>query len=179
MTEYENIKMNKFNKYGININEIQMNTNSEVKSAELTYGKSYTVGSNGGNNSITEEEYVYLVATIAGEAGGVSTTNAFGCASAFINNWENNYSNESIKDLLSEACWKWDERDPKGYEIYMESNSCELTTDPKYAEHIKNAKNAVDAVLNGYRAFDKDVTNWVGNGEYNKFSTTWKESSNF
>jgi hypothetical protein len=176
------LEIKDFSCYGIDIDEILMNTNSTVQTASLVDGKAYKVIADGSakqDGCITQTEYSYLVATIAGEAGGVSVSNAFGCTSAFLNNLDNYSSDKSVMSLLNDACWKFDYREIKGYQQYLNVATGKLSTDPDKAVEIQNAKVAVDAALAGYRAFDSSVICWVGNGVYNKFSTTWEESSDF
>ena len=194
MNAYESIKLDvnvkKAEKSGIKIDEIKMNTNSTVKKPAYTNARSYTVVPNDSPNAgkfgyITDSEYNYLIATVAGEAGNVSVSNSYGVASASFNAIEGQHNGDVMK-FLNENCWPFG----KGYKQYIDSNGNITSRDTD--EGFKNAKVAVDAALSGTRAFPSEVQYWVGNWQhlhdngllnkydvFNKFSTTSNESSQF
>ncbi len=196
MEAYESNKLDvnvkKAERSGIKIDEIKMNTNSAVDKPEYTNARSYTVVPNNSPNAgksgyITESEYKYLIATVAGEAGDVSVSNSYGVASASLNAIENQYDGD-VMGFLNNNCWAFG----KGYKQYVDNNGNINITGYGTDEGYKNAKIAVDAALSGTRAFPSNVQYWVGNYSYlesndllnqydafNKFSTTSEESSKF
>lgn len=179
-------------KYGINLNEIKFNTNSTVRQATPSAATRYTIVPDNSSNAgkpgyITKSEYNYLVATIAGEAGGVSTTNSYAVVSASLNAAEKQYDGD-IMEFLENNCWPYG----KNYKDYIGADGEICITGAEQEKNYERAKISTDVALSGTRAFPSEVQFWVGNwkhlndngllnkyNSFNKFSTTSEESSQF
>lgn len=187
---YVNTK--KVEKEGVIIDEIKMNDNSTQKTAEYTNAQSYTVVPDDSPNAekrgcMTETEYNFLVATVAGEAGDVSVSNCYGVASAILNASECKYDGD-IVECLKNISWKFG----KNYKNFVDENGNININGFGTQEAFEAAKRGVNAALYGTRAFPEEVQYWVGNysflekngllneyNAFNKFSTTFEESSSF
>ncbi len=175
-------KKNSLDSYGINLNEIKMNNNSTVKNPVVTDAQVYTKVPNDSLNAgkpgyITEYEYNLLIAQVAHEAGSVSQTNCYGVASALVNLSENQYNGDFTK-CINDSCVRFENERDALYSNYISKEDGTLLKDTRGSQ-ISTAKGAVDVVLSGTRAFPSEVQFWVGNGKYNKFSTTYKESADY
>ena len=177
---------------GINLNDIKTSPNSTVKEAGLYSAQSYIVVHNnsplsGTDGYITEYEYNHLVATVAGEAGGVSISNSYGVVSTSLNAIEEQ-RNGDIMSFLEKNCWPYGEN----YKWYVDADGNKIISGNGTEKDYNNAKIAVDIALSGTRAFPKEVQFGVGNWQYlyendlldqhdpfNKFSTTSGETSKY
>lgn len=118
----------------------------------------------GAVGTISQTDYMYLVAQVAGEAGN-SPDDMLGVACTIINRLEgpDSYGTSVVK-VLEKGYWPWG----RTCDGYLKNGQFVDTGWKK--DKIDMVKQVVNDVLNGTRNINSDVYYYSGNGTYNSFS---------
>jgi hypothetical protein len=121
-----------------------------------------------------------MIAQVAHEASASPLTENYALASALLNQYEyplNSTQYSNMSECIEMTCMKFQSPVNKLEDKFFDMTTGELM---EYDNaDFETAKRAVDIALSGTRAFGHDVKFWVGNGDYNRFSSTYKETSGF
>ena len=141
---------------------------NETAGVVTTGHQNYTVVADGdytgAAGTISQSDYMYLIAQVAGESGN-SADDMLGVATTIINRLEaGGEYGSSVTDVLEKGYWPWG----KSCNAYLEGGQYYNTDWGQ--EKLELCTQVVNDVLNGTRNLNSDVYYYYGNGDYNSFS---------
>lgn len=156
------------------LNKMNASSQCRADSGVLTFNnKVYSVGANTAGNTLSQEDYLYLVGQVAGESG-LDCDDMMGVCTTILNRLERGGFGSSVKGVLQVGYWPWGKTCDKYVSYEGTGSPKRLKTEAELgsAEYAKLQRciNVVQDAMNGVRNLNSQTLYYFGDGQRNHFS---------